>query len=720
MSFNIVYVRRFFCEVMLILTDYMNTNTIRGGKNMERAIKHKSKVTLGQKITICVLIMQLIVMMILSAFVITKTTDATRENAINNMKTITQERAQIVREYVEKTEETLTAYSRAGEITNLLKNPADPGCVAAAQKYTETFSGDVENLEGLYTSEWNTHVLAHTNKAVVGIVTREGDPLKALQDAMIKADGVYNTGIIISPASKQQIVSLYKAVLDEEKNPIGLVVGGVFTDGLIGILDGLTINGIDDTTYCMINVNDQSYIFVEDEEKKAKEAEEKYIIELCKELKGSEQDKSGSLEYSKNGKNYISSYYYMSEYGWIFMVDSNEDEVFASTYELRNILVIISAVALIMLCFITSFVIRYMTKPLKVIEGSITALKNFDITEKSDIKKYSNRKDDLGSITIATESLIDSLRNIIEMLHQCCGTLDEKADSLHTSASELIECVADNVATTEEFSASFENTNTIVLNVDDEIGKINSAVQTVLDSIANSVSVSNEVIVSAQDMKNQADMAYNSGQNTLTKTRQSIEDALTSLKELTKINEMATEILDISNQTNLLSLNASIEAARAGEAGRGFAVVADEIGQLADTSKDTASAIQKLCGEANAGIEAVNVCFNSILTFIETDVVGQFKEFTDKSLVYSEDVDSIKTQLDEVVSLVQQLYESVMNISDNMDNVKCITNENQVAIDTIVEKSEATSNIANIIQEQSEENNQLANRLEELIERFTL
>ena len=54
---------------------------------------------------------------------------------------------------------------------------------------------------------------------------------------------------------------------------------------------------------------------------------------------------------------------------------------------------------------------------------------------------------------------------------------------------------------------------------------------------------------------------------------------------------MAEQILSITNQTNLLSLNASIEAARAGEAGRGFSIVADEIGNLANISRDTATAI---------------------------------------------------------------------------------------------------------------------------------
>lgn len=665
--------------------------------------------------------MQIITILLLSAFVTSNTTAGAKETAINNMEAITQERAQIVRNYVKETENTLTAYSRAGEIMALLKNPTNAKAVEAAQKYTEAFSSDVANLEGLYASEWNTHILTHTSPSVVGMITRkEEEPLNALHESMLaEGNGVYNTGIIISPATGFQIVSLYKAMYDETGEPIGLVGGGVFTEGLVEVLDGLTITGLENSTYCMLNVKDGQYIFAADPEKTTTVAEEPYLQELVAKYSGQTQESdNGYIEYSKDGKDYIATYNYMSDYGWLFIIESSAADILASTNVLKNTLIIISVSALVALTIITLLIIRVLTKPLRSIEGSIVELQEFDITEKKDIQKFIKRKDELGSITKATDSLVESLRGIVETLQNCCGTLDVKASGLHSSAAELIECTVDSVATTEQFSASIESTNNIILSVDEEITDINGVVKEVLTNIESSVEGSKEVINTANLMKSQADDAYENSNSTLIKTKTAVQEALESLKGLSKINELASEILSIAGQTNLLSLNASIEAARAGEAGRGFSVVAGEIGNLADTSRNTASTIQALCDEANKSIDTASMCFDIIIRFIEDDVVEKFKDFAIKSTAYSKEVDLIKNQLDATEAAVKQLYEYVMQISSNMENVKLITGQNQQAIDTIVKKNEGTTEIAGIIQKQSEENKILAIELEEIISKF--
>ena len=535
---------------------------------------------------------------------------------------------------------------------------------------------------------------------------------------MLAADGVYNTGIIISPASGQQIVSMYMAVYDEQGNPAGLVGGGIFSTGLIQILDNLTMDGMENATYCMVNVENGQYIFHEDPEKVATPAEEAHIVKLCEQFKGVAEDSSGYTEYTQDGEAYISSYYYMADHGWLFMVSDDQKEIFASTDKMMLTLIIFCFAALFILIIVSLLIVGKMLRPMKSIEGGLVSLQNFDISDNKEVQKYCNRRDELGNIATATKVLIDSLQEITGTLKDCCNTLEEKADELHKSSYELVADVTDNVATTEELSSALESTNNLVSNVDTEIRSINSVVNTILDNISDSIKTSTSVIESAQDMQVKADYAYRNGQETLVETKSSVEEAISSLSSLTKINELASEILNIAGQTNLLSLNASIEAARAGEAGRGFAVVAGEIGTLADTSRNTASSIQAICSETNDSIKVVNDCFDTIIAFIEKEVVGQFKDFAEKSTGYSISVNGIKDQLDKVDQAVKQLEGSVRHISENVSDVNDITNENRCAISVIVDKNENTALIAEQIQQQSEQNKKLAEELDNLIGKF--
>ena len=348
-------------------------------------------------------------------------------------------------------------------------------------------------------------------------------------------------------------------------------------------------------------------------------------------------------------------------------------------------------------------------------------IKGIDQNEGDLTKRVSIRtNDEIADLGKAINTFMEKLQNIMKMIIENSQKLEKVVGEVQESVRTSNDSASDLSAVTEELSATMQNTNTIVVNVDQEINKINRAIQDVLDSIVTSANTSDGVIESAQSMKDEADDAYNNGQETLVRTKSSVQEALVSLRELSKINDLASEILSISGQTNLLSLNASIEAARAGEAGRGFAVVAGEIGKLAETSRNTASAIQILCKEANDSIDTVNNCFDTIIEFIEKDVVERFREFADKSTTYSEQVDSIKNQLDSAENAVKQLSEFATEIETNMEDVKCITNENQVAINTIVEKNEDTAEIAGMVQRQSEENKELSIKLESIIEQFKL
>lgn len=298
--------------------------------------------------------------------------------------------------------------------------------------------------------------------------------------------------------------------------------------------------------------------------------------------------------------------------------------------------------------------------------------------------------------------------------------LNEKAYSLKDSSTNLVDCVTDNIATTQELSASLENVNYAIEKVNEEIGSIHASINEVADSIHNSNQASNEMLGGAIQMRDSANATFHHSKAQLKETKSAVADALQKLNKLSEINGMAVSILEIADETNLLSINASIEAARSGEAGRGFAVVAGEIGKLAETSKNTAANIRALCDSSNESIAEVNECVQSIMQFMEKQVLYSFEEFAAESNEYSTSVENIKQDIQKLNGFVEVLEKSIGQISENIMDVQNISAENKEAITEIVEKSESTADIAVEIQKQSEANKVMADSLDEIVNRFRL
>jgi methyl-accepting chemotaxis protein len=189
----------------------------------------------------------------------------------------------------------------------------------------------------------------------------------------------------------------------------------------------------------------------------------------------------------------------------------------------------------------------------------------------------------------------------------------------------------------------------------------------------------------------------NRGSNVLSAMSQSLTTVNESSGKMTGIVGM---IGDISDKTNLLSLNAAIEAARAGEAGRGFAVVADEISKLAD---QTAASIKEIDALIKANVEELGRGMGNIEMTVTT-----IMQIIQGVSTISAEMDGVSKQMDEQKEINQKVNVdagSLVTLSDeikfSVDNQKDSMNEIVKSISSLNEITQAYSDGALILTQKS-------------------
>jgi twitching motility protein PilJ len=205
-----------------------------------------------------------------------------------------------------------------------------------------------------------------------------------------------------------------------------------------------------------------------------------------------------------------------------------------------------------------------------------------------------------GSVTSdALGNVVDSVNYMLDNFTQVLRRVRDAANDVSTSANQIL--IASEAMATGATQQDHEITNT------------SSAVEELtvsMKQVSNNAEASAEAARRALDAAEQGNRSVRDTLEGMQRIRSSVQATGKKIKSLgdrsLEISEIINVINDITEQTNLLALNAAIEAARAGEAGRGFAVVADEVRKLAEHSrtatKDIAALIKAIQAETNEAV----------------------------------------------------------------------------------------------------------------------
>lgn len=203
-------------------------------------------------------------------------------------------------------------------------------------------------------------------------------------------------------------------------------------------------------------------------------------------------------------------------------------------------------------------------------------------------------RDEIGKLAGSFDSMIQSLKSLIQQVIASSTLIADTSHHLHQSAGESTNSAAMVADSTNRMSDGINDIVVSVTHSNTTITDIDSEIKSVSGGMKDMQSIAAQVQEQSEQGQNLVEHTLQQ-MNVIKQSMAHSQEAAAKLDERSKeISEIITIISDISSQTNLLALNASIEAARAGEVGRGFAVVAGEVKKLAAQSAEAALSVTEL------------------------------------------------------------------------------------------------------------------------------
>lgn len=397
---------------------------------------------------------------------------------------------------------------------------------------------------------------------------------------------------------------------------------------------------------------------------------------------------------------------------WCLVTTVSQRQVLSALHWLESVMLLIAILASIVLLILLMKVTNGVVKPVRAVTGVLTDVAQGDFTRDIQVKG----SDEIAHMGNSMQQFVVNMREIIK-------ELTNTADWLKAHSKENEEASENLMASADEEQREMDTLKRQA----DVLTQTANRVSEEMTKLADIIYQTKQEGGQADSIIKETAAASRKGQNALgdiKNSMQEIEDTTFSLADqiketsaaIDKINDMVTMIVQITSQTNLLSLNASIEAARAGEAGRGFAVVAQEIGTLAVNSGQAATDISKLTEEIQATMARANEHMEASVSGVKNSAQmvetasETFRNVFDKV----EETDTIVHRMVDMVDEVNQVSSGTVQLAeDQLSAAQEITGSVErlsTCSQSVTENSSRVAGNAKALEEQA---NGLADRMKQ-------
>lgn len=340
--------------------------------------------------------------------------------------------------------------------------------------------------------------------------------------------------------------------------------------------------------------------------------------------------------------------------------------------------------------------------------------KKGNLTQRIAVKSH----DEIGQLSEGINSFIVQLQSVMYKIREQSQVMQDalgKMDVEVNSSSESVNYIA---ATMEEITASMEEISSSIEGLTGNTNEILDAIDRVGEQTNEGVAIAADIKALAIGVKEETEKKKGEIYDIIEQKKLTLNSSIEESQQISNINNLTNDILEIASQTNLLALNASIEAARAGEVGKGFAVVADEIRLLAENSKNTANDIQQISSGVISAVNQLMENAQDLMNFVSDRIMNDYVGFEGATDMYydkAEHMDAVMAIVDENIVA---LHKVVGEANDGITNISTVVGENAQGVSSATESVSSLANSIMNIKQQATENVDCSNQLMNEVNRF--
>lgn len=513
------------------------------------------------------------------------------------------------------------------------------------------------------------------------------------KEAMENNTEVIITEPYISNSTNKVVVTIAKATADNK----GVVAIDLKLDSLADILNS-------------VKIGEEGYLFLLDRTKHyishptaeaGSEASEDFFEKLY-------TSDTGKVNYITEGEQKRLAFTTNELTGWKIAGAMHLTEVDKNVAPIMNFSISIIVIALLLGGILVLLLVRSFSKPIKLLVEASERISQKDLSVGVEL----NTNDEFEVLAKAFNQMRENLNDIISRVHLESTNLASASEQLSASTDQ-------NTLATEQISTSIQEVAIKSGHQSESIEDSEKMTIEMAESVYQIVTSSNEVSATATNTMsavNEGNKALETTVNQMKYIKENTHELAHNIEGLGHLSNQISNIVDvitaISDQTNLLALNAAIEAARAGEHGKGFAVVADEVRKLAEESAQSAVQIKELIeqihsvtgntvksmetatNEVDKGIVIANNAGESFMT-----ITGYVDTISEQVKRVNSEIEAISTSTEQFIQTFKDVASIGVIISSETQNVSASTEEQLASMEEISHSAASLTEIAEELQE---------------------